>query len=135
MAEPLTTEERATAAAEVREIRAKLEGLVEELGTIREEVSAAEPEHLDDASRERMEAMFEEFTDAQAVEHLLAIHKLVELHSIGKATLLAEAEAHALALTLLRVAPEALGDGLALYMEHSEDEERSDGDELEPEDA
>jgi hypothetical protein len=118
----LTDEDSAVVLAEVR---TRLGDLAERVATLR---TAVEPEHLDDGARERMEAMFAELTDAQAVEHLLAIHKFVEFHATGKASLLAEAEAHAIALTLLRVAPEAFADGLALYMEHSEDREEEGDD-------
>jgi hypothetical protein len=107
---------------EARELREQIESVAAEVAALRLEVPA-EPMHLDDGARERMEAQFAEMTDAQAVDYLLGIHKLTEIHSTGKATLLAEGEAHAIILTLLRVAPEALADGLALYMEGVDDED------------
>ena len=80
----------------------------------------AQPPDTRHEQLDRSTAEFEAARDVDAVFFLLAVHKLVEGQTSGKARSLAQAEAMAIIAALNRIAPAVLDDALAISDDQSE---------------
>jgi hypothetical protein len=80
----------------------------------------AQPPDAPNEQLDRSTAELEAARDVDAVFFLLAVHKLVEGQTTGKARSLAQAEALAIIAALNRIAPAVLDDALAISDDQSE---------------
>ena len=107
---------------EIGEIKAGLAAIVAELRA--EQARALEKTSV---VTEEQVAKLDEFlsqqTDAEAIVHLLTLHKMAENGSHGRLRELLSIEAAAMFHILHRFVPEATDDALALWWEHTEDED------------